>query len=132
MTLCMYHERWYGHGSDEMFILHDSSLACVSKQILLTGLLDSESPSVVSELTELTQKQLQASPPPPAAPPSSSSRGGEKRRVGGDEMTVSEILSLAAAMFSLAGERCSHSDREMDTLKVTLLSTHCYISLSQS
>ena len=75
-----------------MFILHDSSPVCVLKQILLTGLLDSGSPSVVSELTELTRKQLQASPPPDAPPPSAL-RGGVKRRVGGDEMTgtVSEI-----------------------------------------
>ena len=103
-------------------------------QILIHGIVDSENPSVVSQLTELTQKQLQLSspklPPLPSSSAESSSsssslllpgaKGGEGGGGGGgsDEITIGEILGLAVAMFSLAGEQCVESDEEMTAWRV--------------
>ena len=84
-------------------------------------------------MTELTQKQLQLaspkSPPSTSAESSSSSSsllpgakgggGGDGGGGGGsDEITIGEILGLAVAMFSLAGERCVESDEEMTAWRV--------------
>ena len=89
-------------------------------QILIHGIVDSESPSIVSQLTELTQKQLQVSPPTPAQ--STSSLPGAKGVAGGgDETTIGEILGLAVAMLSLAGEQCVQSDAEMADWRVSLM-----------
>ena len=102
-------------------------------QILIHGIVDSVSPSVVSQLTELTQKQLQLSSPKSPLPlPSSSAessssssssllpgaKGGGGGGGGSDEITIGEILGLAVAMFSLAGEQCVESDEEMTAWRV--------------
>ena len=94
-------------------------------QILIHGIVDSESPSIVSQLTELTQKQLQhPSPTPPPSSQSSSSSSsvspGAKGGGGGgsDEITIGELLGLAVAMFALAGEQCVQSDEEMTAWRV--------------
>ena len=94
-------------------------------QILIHGIVDSESPSIVSQLTELTQKQLQLSPPASSTQsPSQSSpispgakgAGGEGRS---DEITLGELMGLVVAMFSLAGEQCVQSDAEITTWRVS-------------
>ena len=82
----------------------------------------------MSQLTELTQKQLQLSsptPPQPTSQSSSSSLPGAKGGGGGggesDRITVGEIVGLAVAIFSLAGEQCVQSDEEMTAWKVSSL-----------
>ena len=81
--------------------------------------MDSESPSVVSQLIELAQKQLQSHTH--STPPSAS--GAEAAAPVGEETTVIELLALAVAMFSLAGVKCFYSDGEMKALKVSLFGT---------
>ena len=122
-----------------LFILITEHFFCICKyrvlslQGLIHGIVDSENPSIVSQLTELTQKQLQLSFPT-AQPPSSSSQsslpssspgakggGGEGGR--GEEVTIGEILGLVVAMFSLADEeQCVRSDTEMTAWRVSWLS----------
>ena len=84
-------------------------------QKLFLELVGSENPRVVSQLIELAHKQLQSHTPTSPPPVTPSTRPVS----GSDEITISELLGLAVAMFSLAGGRCVHNDGEIRTLTVS-------------
>ena len=83
--------------------------------MLIHGLVESESPSVVSLLVDLVHKQLQSHTPTSPPHVTSSTRSVP----GSDETTICELLGLAVAMFSLAGDRCVHNDGEIRALTVS-------------
>ena len=81
----------------------------------MLGASDHDSPSILSHLTDLVNRQIQFLQP---SPWQQVPLDKTKQQEAGSQtpLTLSELLGLAACMYSLVGEDCMEKEREITDL----------------